>query len=354
MRIGILTFHRAHNYGAVLQCYALQEFLKSQGHDVEVVDYSLEFKTYKPTYWLKRTNIFAIVSEFLTFRYYRLNVRYKKFNNFIVSYLNLSDKVSTTDDIERQKYDMIIIGSDQVWNPKITKGFNPFYWGYFKCNSIISYAASMEVSNIDKYADEISKGLQNFSEISVREKSLITLLEPLTDKTIYQTIDPTLLVDSAVFDTLAGERIVKDDYLLVYQVIENTNTMDVAHKLAKELSVKIIELKSKPVYLKNSNTIDTASPQQFLSLIKHAKCVVTTSFHGVAFSILFKKDFYAVKLDNKGTRIEDLIDCLSLQSRLITAGSVGNFKKLDYDGVNSSYNAMKQLSLDFLKNCKVI
>ena len=158
MKIGLLTFHCAHNYGAVLQCYALQETLISMGHEVEVINY-------RPKYLIasyKRFELHRFISlnlinslknsikeALLAGRRFR---RYKAFEEFITNRLNLSERVNANN--IPSKYDIYIIGSDQIWNPKITKGFDSVYWGQFKFpkerRRYIAYAASMEIKRINE------------------------------------------------------------------------------------------------------------------------------------------------------------------------------------------------------------
>lgn len=355
MKIGILTFHKAYNYGAVLQCYALQEVLKQRGHEVLIVDYRPKlFDQYKLSTFFKRKNVIAILIGLFTLKFLRIYIKNKRYENFISTKLNVSCQVFKPDDIEKLGFDTVVIGSDQVWNTRVTRGYDPFYWGYFRCPSIVSYAASMETNEIKKEdRTSIAAGLKNFSLISVREEQLVNLLSPLYTGNIYKALDPTLQADSKAFDDLTlSEYPQKDSYLLIYQVIEDEKTRYIAETIAKQLGVEIIELKSKIGYFKRKGIIDTASPEYFLTLIKNAKCIVTTSFHGAAFSIIFKKDFYSVKLQNRGTRIENLLKNINMEDRLITEFE-GEFQKIDYKKIESSYNLMKKETGDFLSLCNL-
>ena len=211
-KIGILTFHCAHNYGAVLQCYALQETLKKMGHDVEVIDYRPQYllspyavfninriKSNNPLKIIKRSIRETILLGVRLKRYYT-------FYQFIKNKLSLSSRITKYNIPE--SYDVYIMGSDQIWNPKITEGFDPVYFGNFNfqkgSKKYISYAASMEANELNNQAkNTYKKFLKNFDSISVRENQLAELLQPLSEKNIETVLDPTLLADNQIWDNIA-------------------------------------------------------------------------------------------------------------------------------------------------------
>ena len=201
MKIGILTFHCAHNYGAVLQCYALQEVLKRMGHTVEVMDYrpaflktAYDIVSFRRIYSRNPLKILkSLVSEFLCLPE-RIR-RYKGFDSFIKNRLRLSSPDIPSD------CDVYIMGSDQIWNPGITQGFDGVYFGYLPA---------------DSEKDYLQKALCNFDAVSVRETHLANLLQPLTEKKVSVVLDPTLLADSSVWNVFLGQRPMKRKYVLVY------------------------------------------------------------------------------------------------------------------------------------------
>ncbi len=227
MRIGILTFHCAHNYGAMLQCYALQETLVAMGHDVEVIDY-------RPHYLIEPYSVFSIkalshkpnfislvrcfVTSFLAIP--KKTVRYRGFSSFLKKRIKTAKFVGNK--LKLGSYDAYIFGSDQIWNTRLTKGFDNYFFGIFpfpkEKRLYISYAASMgnDVLTEDK-KKFYTKNLCHFDAISVRENSFKKLLSPLTSKHIEVVLDPSLLASHSVWDKL--EDTVKDEnYVLVYQV----------------------------------------------------------------------------------------------------------------------------------------
>ncbi len=358
MRIGILTFHCAHNYGAVLQCYALQEFLKSKGHNVEIIDYRpyyllRPYKIFKIERILSHNPIKLLKNTFreLALLYYRY-VRYYNFETFITNKLNLSLRVRENN--IPNKYDIYIIGSDQVWNPKITKGFDNIYFASFpfekEKKKYISYAASMGVQELTAEQKQyIKSSLCNFDKISVRENNLCKLLEPLTSNTINQVIDPTLLIKVADWNQLVIKPNINSKYVLVYQVRTNKETLKIANNIARQIGGVVIEAVAWLNIRCFKNKYQVATPEAFLGLIKYADCVVTTSFHGTAFSIIFNKVFYTLLLnDGKDSRSLSLLESVGLKDRAISINSTISFTSIDYSEVNYRLNQIRKDSEKYL------
>ncbi len=360
MKIGILTFHAAHNYGAVLQAYGTQEYLRSLGHDVEVIDYRPEYLMipYKlidskrviyasPVKTLKR-----LLGEIMIFR--RLFLRYVRFNKFIKQRLNLSEKVL---DVIPPDYDAYIFGSDQIWNPKITKGFDGVFFGAFpakKGSRKIAYAASMEA--IDLSTEEKSfftKALQNLDTIGVREFQLQELLQPLSSKTITTVLDPTLLLESSVWDKITVKPKIKEKYVLVYQVRLNDGTLQIANDIAKQIGGVVVQLVGNVNWKNIKHRYQSASVEEFLGWIKYADCVVTTSFHGTVFANIFNRPFYTVSLHDGGdSRSGSLLRNLGLSERLVPIHDTSKlvFSEIDYSEVNTKLSKIREGSFNFLKS----
>lgn len=322
MRIGILTFHAAHNYGAVLQCYSLQEYLKSLGHEVSVIDYQNKrmlsvYKRFRIGRILKKNPIHMIKNVYTEMSLYqRRKKRYYAFQNFINNALNLVP----IETIKELPFDIIFIGSDQVWNYKLTYGFDSYYWGDFVRPSrtiLASYAASMQ----DKWPeskDEIIKSkLKNFDFISVREASLAQKLQMLSpNKRVYHVVDPTLLISTSIWNRIATQPNITSPYVLFYQVDVNPLAREIAKEIAEREGLKLLVI-SANIQNENDNVAISASPADFLSLIKESAMVVSASFHATVFSILFKKNFYSIKGHGKNARINSLLSSCGLNNRII-------------------------------------
>ena len=359
MKIGILTFHCAHNYGAVLQCYALQETLKKMGHDVWIIDYRPKYllDPYRIFYFrrLLSKNPLKIVRNsvcellLVTMR----KKRFLAFNRFINSRLRLTERVKGKN--IPQGFDAYIMGSDQIWNPKITDGFDPVYFGSFGfdkgCRRYVSYAASMEAINLDDVACAFyEKALKNFDSISFRETSLASLLQPLTTTKIETVLDPALLVDRNIWNKIAIKPKITAKYVLVYQVRPDKNIRRIAALVAKEIGACVVEIAAELSVCFRKDRLQGESPESFLGWIKYAAFVVTTSFHGTAFSIIFNNPFYTVSLeDGRDGRSMSLLRDIGLSERMIDKDCCPSFSEVDYTTPNDNIRLLREQSMNFLK-----
>ena len=351
MRAGILTFHRAHNYGAVLQCYALQKHLQSNGVDVAVIDYEPQdfrnfYNWFKPEF-LKVRNPFEFIRRIKILNQRRN--RYNSFKRFIENDLILSP----VGEIYPDPFDVIIVGSDQVWN--YTNGFDPFYWGAIKLpekTEWVSYAASMQDNIDEKAVPTIKSLLQNFRSISVRESSLAHNLKEITGcQDICQVVDPTLLLSGDEWGELAGERIIGRPYLLLYMVEYSAGAERIAREIAAKKNIEVVCI-SPDVNFKTSKGVEVVSPKDFLSLFKHADFAVSASFHGTVFSLQFKRPFLSYKVGRgKDARVRSLLEPIGLLRNFTDKIEDDYNYNCDYD--DNALSDMKGESFEYLeKICK--
>lgn len=319
MKIGILTFHRAHNYGAVLQAYALATYLKNKGYDAEIIDYrpiSIEqghgvmpVKRIKGKSTFRKLTFIIKLLPFLFYRKKRSNVFTKFINN-----LPTSSVIYTENSKAIENYDYIICGSDQVWNPQITNGLDSFYTANIKTKAkFISYAASAEINPAFQKIDIYRDVLKRFYKISVRESIFKNQLQPLTNKPIYQVLDPIFLLSKEEWIKFSKNPFKKKNYVLVYQVRRDKNVLKYAKKLSRENKLEIIEITAEAEFLPKKNRYMTLSPQEFVGAFIYAKAVVTTSFHGTAFAALFQKPVKTMLFNTPGDyRAIDLMKTIGL------------------------------------------
>lgn len=347
MKVGILTFHCAHNYGAVLQCYALQEVLSGLGHEVEIIDHRPGFLTdvYSPFRLSRLKSVGEPVR--LPLRIFR----YAGFDRFMRRFLRLSAPAEFG---IPSRYDAYVIGSDQVWNPKITRGFYAPYFADFpfekRSKRYVAYAASMESRSLspgDK--DFLARALGNFDAVSVRERPLKALLQPLTPKEVALVLDPCLLAGRDVWKRAMSGKLARGKYVVVYLTRFDSRVLEAAKGLAQSIHAKLVRLS--PEVRLGLDRYQCVSPSGFLSLMKHAECVVTTSFHGTAFSIMLGKPFYCFRLgDGWDSRSESLLETLGLAAHMVPPGSVLEVPEIDYSEANERLDALKRQSLDFLRD----
>jgi len=355
MKIGILTYHRSHNYGALLQAIALRKVLADMGHEVTFIDYW-------PAY---HRHIYALFSfpwmmsrkglkgKMSYLRSCIKNFAYRKerkdnFERFIAEYIE--PYTSSVD----ETYDVIVHGSDQIWRkqPELDT-YNPVYFGKnrIRASKKISYAASMGVlpkREIDK--QKLKDLLPNLNSISVRERDLHDLVVSLGYNEARQDIDPTLLLSSVDWVNMFNlkKRGNGEKYALYYKIKGSFNVGSL-QRFAKSRGLKLIIIHSKAISKGSDNQITTADPRQFLDLIYNADFVFTSSFHGLAFALLFHKPFLASFLKNAG-RAASLLAALDLSDHLILPQKeISYLDDINYEYVENRLIQMKVMSKDFLE-----
>lgn len=361
MKIGILTFHNAINYGAVLQCYALKEFLAQRGHDVQVIDYRVPaIEEYK------KLLSFSLISEkkgvikriaflFLNLIMYRrkksvINV----FDEYLKFRLNLSERVYSDKDIPTG-YDYIFFGSDQIWNPRICHGFDPILWGQFRKDGMkfVAYAASLgELSFLsDEQWRYVQKHIDVFDYVSVRENAVRDALIEKTNSLIDYCIDPTLLVDDKVLKTNAIRPSI-NNYILLYNVTKNDKAIDFACRIASRLNCKVVFVEVKPtVYFKKKKNViykTGISPDEFLGYIKYARLTIGNSFHLIALSIVMETNFYSIN-SYRPERVLNLLKQLGLSDRhKKVTDLIEKIEDIDFPNVRCKLQLLKEHSLSFI------
>lgn len=375
-RIGIVTFHCVDNYGAVLQCLALSEFLKKSGFEPEVINYCPEYhlKPYKvfrnpitDLAGLSKEGIITILKK--TFHDISSNVLFlyrwklkKKYIRFRKNFLVLTKRVSNQNDLRSigARFQAVIVGSDQVWNSKITGGsLDPTYFLNFVDLPIkkISYAASAGGKIDDKYVNDFPPLLQDIQYISVREKILEIQINQLTGRNVVTTIDPTLLLTKNQWEKFAMPTSFNQKYILIYSMEKNKVISEISEIVARKKDIDIIEICTGRSQLKNrSKIIRSAGPEEFLSLIQYAEYVITNSFHGMVFSIMFHKQFTVIPHSVYGERMSHLVSELGLEERLLkNCFSIDEaFRPIDYQKVDLEIERLRQKSKKFLLEALII
>ena len=327
-KVGIMTFHRANNYGAVLQAYALQKTLE-QNHETVIIDYrskSIERRYHKKGIKQNiRYQAKLILKPTETLSQRKKN---KKFDNFRDRHLKLSKPYDATNISQSNElFDMFIAGSDQVWNNRIINSDWNYFLSFANPEKCFSYAASFGGDSIDtNELIDISRYLLKFSCILVREKTAFKILEDcgIEKNKMKDVADPVFLLSKKEWvDMLHLDNISKEEYILVYCVAKGRLIYDFARSLSAKTgyNIKFINLNSKRSECPNDfENIMDAGPIDFLNLILNAKCVITTSFHALAFSLIFNKPFYYElnnEKKNNNSRLENIASIFNIQNRAI-------------------------------------
>jgi len=311
LKIGIMTFHRAINYGAVLQAYALEKFLnKMENINCKIIDYRC--KSIEDDYRLikYRNGITAFVKSFMRFPInFVLKMKFKKFIN---NYLNLTNSVNTNQlKYISNSYDYFITGSDQVFNHTCAGFDKSYFLDFADSKKILSYAASFGDLKIkNQLINEYKNRLNRFPNISCRESSGKNFVEQKLNITAFEHIDPVFLLKKEEWHKLIHD-VKYQKYILVYRVGDPVYLFEFAQKLSKIYSYKLIFLDSRIGFPKRGfKNLYTKSPIEFISLINSAQFIVTNSFHCTAFSIILHKKFFVELMRTSGIniRVSELIE----------------------------------------------
>lgn len=338
MKAGIVTFSAASNYGAALQCRCLAEVLSKLGLDTCVVDYRPAFLTepyriLKPYYFKKP----AILLQ-LPFRFWGARRREKAFCRFREAVPRVP--------CGSAGMDVVFFGSDQIWNPRICKGMDPVFFAgteAFAHTRNISYAASDGAVSLTPLEEaEYQRFMRNFHRLGVRERSLQERLEAWGFQSTV-TLDPVLLAGRPVLDKMAAYRQIGESYVFTYEAVDNPEVRVFAGTLGLR---KVISVAREPYSFGNNSY----GPAEFIALVRDASAVVTTSFHGVALSLLYHKEFYYMETGTRADdRIRSLLTALGLAHRMIAPGCAKVPAAIDYPAVDRVLERMRAVSLDFIK-----
>ena len=364
MKIATLSYHGSHNYGSVLQAYALAKQVQLMGNEVEIIN--LRPQAQKQMYALKRPSGNMIHKAFDVMMQGKRQQRFHEFERFIGNVLPVTEKeYSTTEQLKeiQYDYDAFVCGSDQIWNP-VCPDFEPAYYLQFldKENKAkrISYAPSFGKHEFDEATTrQINIWAKNFDSISVRELKGKAVLNEIDPANISVVCDPVVLLDKKYWEEFAAEPNIKEPYMLVYFLENNHGRKDYVDELSKTLGLKVVVLTeylrdmAKP-YIKKYD----ASPEEFVGLFKNASFVYTNSFHGTAFATIFNKPFITViapnqenAVNNNDSRKIDYLNTIGMESRLVKNDLPAKEKllKIDYSEPNKKMTAFKEESYAYLK-----
>ena len=346
MKIALLTIWHEKNYGAELQAYATIKVLQRLGHDVKMIDIRLSD--------MGRPSIggyFSLAIE-------AISPCNRKFTKFWKKNIPTSKRYQSIEKLQSDPpvADIYMVGSDQVWNPDITKKFSKLFFGDFGSKNVkrISYASSFgtETWNHPELNKDICKLLEAFSVLTCREKSGVTLLKSNFNIDALHVIDPTLLLgDYTSFLSSSQQK----QTLVCYPLGDDPELEEYAKGVAKKMNLTYIDNFNKKVIFKKV-VWDRNSIEEWITNIATTKIVLTRSFHGTLFSIMFNKDFVVLSGKNsRNTRLVDFLSELGLMNRYFTSTKEiedSNVLQMhiDYSNVNRTIVEMRKTSLDILKS----
>ena len=357
--LGILTFNRALNYGAVLQALALKDVCEELGYEVHIVNYLKDtpeqdvspFRAFADAK-NKKSAAFKLVRSMMS---YTSDIKRREaFECFRKEYLNESIVCTTAEEVAALEYDYYISGSDQIWNYNITGGnFDPVYFGQLPGGAqCIVYAGSAQDTPLplDKELEFQAMLKKTTCPVSIRESKLANYVGKLTDVQYPVVLDPTLLAGRGFIDKLPQCEAPKDPYILIYQIDSNPATDVSVKNLEKRFDCKVYTMTT-PRLGSVHGRKGEAGPEEFLTLLRNAQFLVTNSFHGIALSLLLEKNFYVY--DNGGvmTRIDSLLSAVDLTDRKIKLiADIDPEKKINYAPVQARLSTLRAASRKFLED----
>jgi len=386
-KIGILTFHWANHFGAILQAWALNRLLIDMGYEAEIINFIprlalLYSQVLKPSELAKKhlvesnaifRGIRRVAIEPIRYICNLRGIMHKNalFNHFRKRFMQVSSKAIGNINELKQKcleYDICLVGSDQVWNPDFLIHSDFAYLLPFRLGQVkkIAFSASIATEDVPPAILKLYKAtLSDFSFISLREKTHCRLLSLLLRRKVYSTLDPTLLVNRESYESIMNKDMLLpyDKYVLVYNL--RLSLLPLAKKVANIVKLPTIiyhkpqgnkrRIRKHPFseYFKAAPSFPFEGPREFLVLLENAELVITDSFHGTALSILFEKPFITIITNlEKKSRITDLLELFGLEKRLFTPKKTlikeVIHKCIDFTPIRKTLNAARRNSLKLL------
>ena len=313
MKICTITCQNADNHGARLQCYALVKHLQKQGHTVEVIDYRPDYMRDPELWYWPGFSLKQWAKLFLQFSYRRRNVlRHQSFDEFSKKYIPLTRIYHNIEELREDppKADMYMAGSDQIWNTTFRNGTDPGYYLDFGSKDVRreSFAASFATTEIVPSAREfVKENLKRFDKITVREQSGLKILEDLGYHGTLQD-DPVFMLSAEEWDEIADGTGEGEKYVLVYDFYADKKIKKEAQLIAAEKKCKVYAIGPMDLPYADKNFV-CSSPETFVALIKNATYVVSNSFHGTVFAMIYHVPFKVVdRPDGLNVRMHDLLE----------------------------------------------
>lgn len=367
MKVGIITFNSAHNYGAVLQAWSLQEYLLASGHEAEVINYRIPaidnvYRLFEPErpYKTEKENEKHQKKQYRTVKKEEPKkiLAFERFEQFIAEQLRTTKAYTSYEELKEAKfdYDALITGSDQVWNTGFTRGVNPGYLLDFGPEQArrISYAVSRgDAVLTDPEKILFERKLAGFDFVSVREENVAEEIGQLTEHTVEVTADPTFLLEREQFDSIRRPYSCKKPYIYVHNV--HVKRMDetlcaMADALSVRTGIPVVTNRRDPYEYKNYLTdISDIGPREFLDVIANAEYIVTNSFHATVFSMIYHKTFITIPSLRNPERMKKLLERLEIKNHLMDEPSMlpDNLQELQID-----YEKLDRLKADYAEKSK--
>ena len=350
--VGIVTYFKSYNYGVWLQAYATQKFFEQEGFDAYIINYAnkLENQTTKLAF-KEKNRISGYFTSFLKAIIFGRVTYYKKgFGKHLNDYYKLSSKEYTSvSEMKNIKYDILVAGSDQLWNPNRTYGkLDPvFILQFGDCEKKISLSTSLG-SDVVREEDKniFIEAFHTFDAISVREEFAYEQLHDLTELPIKITVDPTFLLKKEEWLRLLNKKTITKippKYILTYFVSSNKRSSkyySIIENYARKLNIPVLAIQfSRAKSTPHDKLILGATIADFLYLLNTSTLMITDSFHGAALSINLDKEFVSIENTENPERVKHLLNELNLEKRIDL--DVDNYYEIDYKDVRKKIKLLR-------------
>ena len=367
-KVGIITFHNSYNCGSMLESYAMQTIVDKIGMNSEIINFSNSGQKELYNIMFKNNSIKNFIKNIILFPHKKRignnNFKYEEFKN---KYFKLSDSYNTIDEIKDDSYSTVIAGSDQIWNITIADADDAYFLPWVKNTRKVAYAPSFGAKQIEKNASDediikYKRYINDFNALSIRENNGKKWIKKLIGKDVPVLLDPTLLLEKKDYEKIeASNAKYKEKYIFFYSPGFDSEICKYVKKISEKYNLKVITWSAKHYYIKNVKRFgfelpEYENPSMYLSLIKNAELVITTSYHGTIFSTIYKKKFITVKnggMYGDDDRVITLLEQLNMMDRLIPHEFDEEFnylEEIDYTEYEKKINELKEKSINYLKN----
>lgn len=353
MKVAILSMQEVKNYGSFLQAFSLKSNIEALGHTCDFINIipGRQLNGYKINRFHKIKLLFQrlwgwdFIKRFKTI--YRFQTRFSK---EFLPYLGVKPGENRT------HYDIVVIGSDEVFNcaQQTWFGFSPQLFGKgINADKVITYAASFGATTLDKLQemgikDEVGELLRNLACISVRDENSSIIVKALTDKAPLRHVDPVLIYD---YTRYMPSEVKKNDYMIVYTYpgrITDENEIDAIRTYARQQALRVVSIGH---YFPWCDEVVVPTPFEVLAYFRDAACIVTDTFHGSVFSIKYNKPFCTIVRNMNNQKLSYLLKQFGLEGRI--ANDVSRMQTIletpiDYMPVNSLIEAEREKSIQYL------
>lgn len=364
-KVGIITFHNSYNCGSMLESFAIHHYLLKRGVENEIIHFSTPGQKRLYDIYERNHNVKDIVKNMILFPHRkRLKYNNQCYRKFQEENFKMTKEYSSRSELSDDDYSVVVAGSDQIWNTTIIDFDDAYFLPWVKKARKVAYAPSFGARNILKYAkdpEKYKRYLDDFDALSIRENNGKKWIKDLTGKEVEVLLDPTLLLERKDYDLILDQEYkVPEKYIFFYCPDFNKDICRFVKQVAEKYQLPVITWSSKKYYIHRIQRYgfllaEYESPAVYLTLIKNASLVFTTSFHGTIFSSIYQKKFFTIRNGDmflEDDRVATLLNSLGLEDRFIDYSYDPNFdylQEVDYKAYSKNLKALQKKATKYIE-----